>query len=140
MTGNRFLIDSNIFINSKNYAYRFEYCEMFWDFLLKLHKKGIVYSINAVKKELLAKNDELSDWIKNTVPDTFFEDEMSSIISYGTLMEWAQNQDVLEKAKTDFANQSKADAFLIAHAMENNYTIVTNEIFSPGAKKRIMIP
>lgn len=136
----RFLLDSNIFIDSKNFAYRFEYCQMFWDFLLKLHNKKIVYSINAVKKELLFKTDELSYWIKNTVPSSFFEDEMSSIDCYGTLMNWAQNQKVTEKAKTDFANPDKADAFLIAHAMKNNYVIVTGEKFDENVKKRIMIP
>ncbi|NUF48630.1 DUF4411 family protein [Gilliamella sp. ESL0250] len=87
----------------------------------------MVYSINAVKKELLFKNNEISDWIKNTVPDSFIEDEMSSINCYGILMNWTQNQKIKEKAKTDFANLDKADAFLIAHAMKNNYVIVTDE-------------
>ncbi|SES92652.1 protein of unknown function [Thorsellia anophelis DSM 18579] len=60
----KYLIDSNIFIQSKNFEYRFEYCRIFWDLLVKLHEKGIVYSINAVKEELLQKDDDLSDWIK----------------------------------------------------------------------------
>lgn len=140
MIHNRFLIDSNIFINSKIFAYRFEYCKMFWDFLLELHNKDIVYSINAVKKELLRKDDELSDWVNNEVPDSFFIDEASSMKSYGILMNWAQKQNVIEKAKRDFANTEKADAFLIAYAMENDYVILTDEKSSPDAKKRIMIP
>lgn len=51
----KFLIDSNVFIEAKNFAYNFHYCKIFWDFLLALHGKGLVYSINAVKKNYASK-------------------------------------------------------------------------------------
>ncbi|MCF1288557.1 DUF4411 family protein [Enterobacter kobei] len=54
---------------------------------------------------------------------------------------FAPSLDVTEKARTDFASQDKADAFLIAHAMTHGFTIITHERPSGGApKKRIMIP
>ncbi|HDC4648581.1 TPA: DUF4411 family protein, partial [Enterobacter kobei] len=55
ISNGKFLVDSNVFIEAKNFAYNFNYCKLFWDFLLALHSKGLVYSINAVKKELCAK-------------------------------------------------------------------------------------
>lgn len=67
----RFVIDSNVFINSKNFYYNFGYCKIFWDLLLELHKKGLVYSINSVKNELKNGNDEIVDWINNEVPSSF---------------------------------------------------------------------
>lgn len=140
MTSDRFLIDSNVFINAKYFHYNFNYCKMFWDYLIKLNQSGIVYSINSVKKELLAKPDEISDWIINEVPSTFFQDENTSMVKYATLMNWAQKLDVNDKAKEDFASQTKADAFLIAHAMTHGFSIISHEKSQEGAKKRIMIP
>jgi len=136
----RFLIDSNVFISAKYFHYNFKYCKVFWDLLVALHKNGLVFSINSVKKELMAKPDEIADWIKNEVPPSFFEDETTSMRSYASLMNWAQGLDVDKKAKDDFASVDKADAFLIAHAMTHGFTIITHEKSIPGAKRRIMIP
>lgn len=137
----KFLIDSNVFIEAKNFAYNFNYCKIFWDFLLALHMNGLIYSINAVKKELCAKDDPLCKWIKEELPSSFFEDEHSSIENYAKLINWSTKLDVTEKAKFDFASHEKADAFLIAHAMTHGYTIITHEKPSGGKpKKRIMIP
>lgn len=142
MTSNgKFLIDSNVFIEAKNFAYNFNYCKIFWDFILAMHSKGFVYSINAVRKELCAKEDPLCLWIKDEIPLSFFENELTSITNYAKLINWAMTLDVTPKAKSDFANQDKADAFLIAHAMTHGFTIITHERPSGGTpKKRIMIP
>ncbi|HDR1059023.1 hypothetical protein PMCNE_04470 [Pasteurella multocida] len=135
----RFLIDANIFISAKNLYYQFGFCQAFWDFLATMHQKGIVFSIQAVKQEMLRQNDPLKDWV-NTLPDTFFEDQYSSEASYATLMNYAQGLDVKQIAKDEFAKQENADAWLLAHAMEQGFTIITHEKFNPAAKKRIMIP
>ncbi|MBT0726796.1 DUF4411 family protein [Rosenbergiella australiborealis] len=142
MSGNgKFLIDSNVFIEAKNFAYNFDYCKIFWDFLIALHNRGVVYSINAVKKELCVKKDPLYHWVNNELPSSFFENEISSISNYSKLMNWANTLDVHVKAKVDFASTEKADAFLIAHAMTHDFTIITHEKPSGGMpKKRIMIP
>lgn len=140
MIPGRFLIDSNVFITAKNFQYSFRYCRMFWDYLLALHMKGIAYSVASVRRELLAQEDELSDWVKHETPSSFFEDESGSLVAYGTLMNWAQRLDVSDKAKEDFACQKRADAFLIAHAMTHGFGIITHEKTVSGAKKRILIP
>lgn len=140
MIPKRFLIDSNVFINAKYFHYNFNYCKIFWDYILALHTKGVVYSIDSVRKELLAKTDELSEWVIKETPQSFFEDESSSLAAYGTLMNWSHGLDVSDKAKEDFASQTKADAFLIAHAMTHGFNIITHERPMVGAKKRIMIP
>ncbi|MEG6143063.1 DUF4411 family protein, partial [Enterobacter kobei] len=125
ISNGKFLVDSNVFIEAKNFAYNFNYCKLFWDFLLALHSKGLVYSINAVKKELCAKEDPLCKWVKEELPPSFFESEVSSITNYAKLINWSMTLDVTEKARTDFASQDKADAFLIAHAMTHGFTIIT---------------
>ena len=137
----RYLIDANIFITAKNTFYQFGFAQCFWDVILALHKKGMVYSIKAVKNEILApsKSDELQNWVKS-LPDAFWEEHFSSTISYGKLMEYAQTLNVKEIAKQEFAELDNADAWIIAHAMEHNFVIVTEEKYNPDVKKRIMIP
>lgn len=135
----RFLIDANIFIAAKNLYYQFCFCQAFWDFLAVMHQKGIVFSIQSVKQEILRKDDLLRNWV-DTLPDTFFEDHYQSVSSYGKLMDYAQGLDVKQIAKDEFAEQDNADAWLLAHALEQGFTVITHENFNPSAKKRIMIP
>ncbi|WP_176671903.1 DUF4411 family protein [Mannheimia varigena] len=139
MRQERFLIDANIFITAKNTYYQFGFAQSFWDLLIELHKKGIVYSIRAVKDEIAIQNDELKVWVDN-LPEDFFEDHYSSLTSYGTLMNYAQTLDVKQIAKDEFAEINNADAWIIAHAMEHSFSIITQEKFNPDVKKRIMIP
>ncbi len=135
----RFLIDANIFIMAKNNFYQFSFAQNFWDLLLELHRKGIVYSIKAVKDEMTKNQDELSDWVSQ-LPDSFFEDHFDSLSSYGKLMDYAQKLDVKDIAKEEFAQIDNADAWIVAHAIEHNFSIITQEKSNPHAKKRIMIP
>lgn len=46
----RYLLDSNVFIQAKNLHYRFEFCQTFWDLIIELHRRQIVFSIEKVKK------------------------------------------------------------------------------------------
>lgn len=69
-----YLLDSNIFIQSHRFEYRFSFCSGFWELLQILHQREIVFSIRAVKNELLKNNDALSAWIRQ-LPESFFCDE-----------------------------------------------------------------
>lgn len=141
MIPRRFLIDTNVFIDSKNFSYNFDYCRIFWDFLLTLHDNGLIYSIDKVKNEICNKEDPLCKWVKEELPATFFESEYTSMANYAKLINWSMSLDITDKAKSDFASQDKADAFLIAHAMTHDFTIITHEKASGGLpKKRILIP
>lgn len=135
----RFLIDANIFITAKNLYYQFSFCQAFWDFLATMHQKGVLFSIQSVKQEIIKKDDPLKTWVE-TLPDTFFEDHYQSAKSYAKLMDYAQRLDVQQIAKEEFADQGNADAWLLAHALEQGFTIITHENFNPNAKRRIMIP
>ena len=60
---------------------------------------------------------------------------------YRLLMEWSQSHEQFkEYAKEEFANENKADAWLIAHALVTERTVVTDEKFNADTKKRIPIP
>lgn len=69
----RYLIDSNVFIQAKNFHYRFGFCQAFWEWLIDAHHAGIVFSVDKVRKELNngKKDDPIRAWM-NELPESFF--------------------------------------------------------------------
>ncbi len=134
-----YLLDANVFIEAKNRYYHFNVCPGFWDWLEKANKKGIVYSIDKVKTELISGNDELSEWAKEKNSD-FFIDEITDELqnALGNIAEWTiKNQKYESSAKHTFL--ASTDYYLIAYAMALNYTVVTHEKYS-NSRKKIKIP
>ena len=141
----RYLIDSNVFIQAKNFHYRFEFCQGFWEWLTEAHHAGLVFSIDKVRQEINDGNesDPVRLWA-DALPNGFFiADTHDSAVmqAYRQVMQWnASNTHYLPQAKDEFARFDKADAFLIATAKIHGFTIVTHEVSRPDSKKRIMIP
>ncbi len=141
----RYLIDSNVFIQAKNFHYRFGFCQGFWEWLTEAHQAGLVFSIDKVRKELNngKKDDPVRNWI-DELPDTFFIDDITDsdvIKHYSKIMNWvATDTHYTPQAKAEFANADVADAFLVAAAKAGNFTIVTHEISNPNRKNRVMLP
>lgn len=141
----RYLIDTNVFIQAKNFYYRFGFCQAFWQWLIDAHKAGIVFSIDKVSKEIHKgnKNDLVLLWA-DTLPDSFFITDVhdSAVMqSYGQVMEWNNsNKHYLKQAKDEFAKFEVADAFMIAAAKAYGFTIVTHEASQPARKSRVLIP
>ena len=60
---------------------------------------------------------------------------------YRRLMEWSKSHEQFkEYAKEEFANENKADAWLVAHALVTERVVVTDEKLNTDVKKRIPIP
>ena len=74
MADQSYLVDSDVLITAKNLYYAFDICPGFWESLLYHHRENQVFSIELVRKELLAGKDELSQWVKSKVPKDFFSD------------------------------------------------------------------
>ena len=141
----KYLLDSNIFIESHNIHYHPNFCEGFWDWITKGFEANIFFSIDKVKVELLRHNDDLSQRIKDhSIPSDFFIKSLGDPLitqSYGHLMDWLNSTtNFTPKAVSDFQSVSGADSFLIAAAMSYDYIIVTKETSDPNCKKRVKIP
>ncbi|ENX06503.1 DUF4411 family protein [Acinetobacter courvalinii] len=144
----KYLLDTNIFIQSHNLSYHPSFCNGFWDWLVNGYKADKFYSIDKVFDEMIkpvSSQDELSQLLRNqTIPQSMFVASLSDqnvAVQYGKLMQWAYgNPHFLTKAKDEFAKPESADAHLIATAMAYNYVIVTEELSNPAAKARIFIP
>ena len=53
MTGERvYVVDSDVLITAKNLYYAFDICPGFWRCLLHHHRRGRVFSIDPVRREL----------------------------------------------------------------------------------------
>lgn len=133
-------LDANVFIEAFRRYYSFEIAPTFWTSLENAAKNRSVLGIDRIYTELEKGNDELADWAKSKWIKNFEKtSDPKTVKEYTKLMIWAQaNPQYTPQAKTEFAQI--ADAWLVAHAMANNYVVVTHEAYNKEARKRILIP
>ncbi len=130
-----------MFIGAHQKYYGLDICPGFWLALLRQHEQKRVFSIDKVKDELVAVNDRLSHWAKETAPETFFKGtaDKAVIDAFGGVVKWVQSeQQFTVGAKADFA--SAADGWVVAYAKVNGLVVVTHEEYAPDAKKDVPIP
>jgi len=132
-----YLLDANVFIQAKNLHYGMEFCPAFWDWLKQAHTAGTVFSIDKVKDELLAVEDELSEWTQGLGSDFFRPTDAAVLPSLGQVSSWATNQNYEQTAVNTFLQV--ADFYLVAHGLATGHTIVTHEVISNSLRK-IKIP
>lgn len=139
-----YLVDSNFFIQAHRAIYPLDIATGFWNKVKLLANSGAIFSIDKVKNELYNKNDELEDWCKANLPDSFFKDSSKIIKEYSQITTWAVSKadHYLPNALSEFLNAEEADAFIVAYALsdKDNITIVTQEVSQPNRKNRIKIP
>lgn len=66
-----YLIDSNIFIRSKN-EMPMNLWPTFWQRMTDMVNSGELFISTKVKEEIERGNDELTEWLKNSAPKTCF--------------------------------------------------------------------
>lgn len=138
----KFLIDTNSFIESSQRAYRFSCFPSFWNWLKdEIHKSdGQIVIPKCVYDELKRNNDELTVWTKKQINDFYFN-EMSKDeiwINFAKVMAYINNSNIYVGAGArDWSREGKADPILIAIAMTLDYKIVTFERETGQFKKFI---
>ena len=156
-----YIFDSDVLISAHRRYYNFSFAGSFWEWLKVGIEAGIFYSANNVKKELensVDENDYLLKFAKSDDNLMFWKqtDTNEIIEVYAKLQNWAmqvwakgkseKDSALLSKALSDFADEKKADAWLVALAIhlqiqnKQKTVIVTHEQSSPASKKRIMLP
>lgn len=78
-----FIVDSNFFIQAHRATYPLDIATGFWTKVKQLANKGLIISVDKVKKELYKKNDTLENWCRTSLPDEFFKDTSECIVEYG---------------------------------------------------------
>ena len=113
-----YLIDSNCFIEAKNVSNPLDVAISFWNKIKQLAVAGRIHSVDKVKGELMSINDELSTWVKDNIPSSFFLStaEASVLTKYSETIQWATANGFQPNAIADYSQSTKADAFLVAYA------------------------
>lgn len=138
-------IDTNVFIEAKNRYYRFDMPpgRWFWDLIDRAVVAGIAQSAERMCAELTPAKDELTIWAAGHGDEFWIPPDSAILTEVKTLVEWAQHRvtggptGLKQSAVDEFAG---GDVFLVATAAARGLTVVTHELSSPAARKRIMIP
>ena len=134
-----YVVDSNVFMQAANTYYAFDLVPAFWDWL-ETRIGTDIFTITAVKEEILAQNDQLANWFASVddpkwvlpVDDEHTQLQMPKItqhcVDYGYKL----------PGITKFL--SGADPWVIACARAKGWIVVTHEESNPDTKKRVKIP
>lgn len=136
-----YLIDSNIVLGTWS-TYPPAIFRTLWEELAALIPGGDLFFHQEVKKELTAWSSEQSDWFDRHVPhDRIIKPTEREVERYVQVTAWAQFErtpKLKQKAIDDFLNA--ADSWLVACALANNATIVSNETSAPASTVRLKLP
>lgn len=132
-----YLLDTNVFITSKNTHYGFDFAPGFWDWIDRAHTDGAICSLDKIKDELDAVQDDLTTWAAARVP-LFLPMDQATVASITQLATWVNASNYRAAAKATFL--SSADHQLIAFAHAHNHTVVTHELSEPQNRRKIKIP
>ena len=133
------LLDTNVLIAAYRYYYAPELCPGFWECIAHHLTTGRVQIIDRVRDEILFPSG-LVDWVGQAPQHAHVSTTTARVVdAYREVMEWAvMSRQFTDAAKDEFARI--ADPWLVAYAMANDVSVVTNEVFNPGVKKRVKIP
>ena len=121
-----YLLDANVFISAKNLHYGFDFCPAFWDWLVREHQAGKVFSIEKVGDELSAGQDDLAQWAARLPAGFFLKPDAPTLPALGQIASWVNGQpNYSAAAKSTFLQI--ADYYLVAQAMAGNHVVVTHE-------------
>ncbi len=132
-----YLLDADVFIRAKNQHYGFDLCPGFWNWIDRDHAAGKVFSIQRVYHELLATQDELSNWAKQR-KGMFLEPDQSAISSFQHLSTWVHGAGYRPSAVDAF--MKKSDFYLVGQAHAMGHKVVTYEKPAPESTRTIKIP
>lgn len=132
-----YLLDSGVFIQAKRRHYGFDFCPGFWDWLIRSHAAGQVFSIEKVGTELAAGDDDLSAWAEARGAAYFLPPDGAVLPALAQVSRWATSQGYEPAAVTTFLEV--ADYWLVAHALAHGHTVVTHEVPADTVRK-IKIP
>jgi hypothetical protein len=131
-----YLLDTNIFIESKKRWYGLDFCPAFWDWLDGANAASRVFSIEKVADEIAIGGDELSEWAAPRKARMFLPVEPAMLDSLRQVTAWVGTQRYTPGAVATFFEA--ADYYLVGQALALGYTVVTLE--KPGALSRVKIP
>jgi len=132
-----YMLDADVFIRAKNLHYGLDFCPAFWEWLILENAAGRLFSIEKVGDEVLAVDDELSEWAATRGSGFFLQLDATVVPTLAIVSSWAMGQNYEPSAVNTFLQV--ADYYLVAQAHAGKHTVVTHEVPS-ASKRKIKIP
>jgi hypothetical protein len=141
----KYLIDTNIFVTPHRTFAPIDVALSLWNKVNYYANNGIICSIDKVKEELYANDDELKQWLISNTPSDFFIGftDSDSLNQLQKIALWASSHNrYSSKAKKKFMNFDKADVYLAAFASAHpdEYTVVSFEHTNNFGVSEIKLP
>lgn len=134
---NVYCLDANVLIQAWQKYYSPELCPEYWENLIELGNKEIIFIPNAVRDEIIRTEDDLSDWLKRSnIPIRQVTEPVTLALQH------IYKADPKHKFLVDNTRaRSLADPWIIAHSIAEGATVVTKEEkVTQLNSKRIKIP
>ncbi len=124
-----YLLDSNFFIESKNTYYAFDFAPYFWTWLKGQMEEGSIFTLDAVKDEIEAGSDELSEWFGTLQKSCILcKQEPEVIQAYADILNYIEEAPYYNDAALNKWSQlNTADPWLVAAAKTQKLILVTQE-------------
>lgn len=132
-----YVLDANAFIEAKKRWYGFDFCPAYWDWLDAANAAGTLFSIERVADEILAVDDELSDWTRGKGEAFFLKPDGNVLASLSRVSTWVTAGSYDQSAVATFLDV--ADSYLVAHAHAYGHTVVTHEKVA-NSRRIVKIP
>jgi len=134
MNNEVFLVDSNTFITPYKTYYPFDIAPSFWMFLRENIENGNIVILSKVYEEVERGKDSLSEWLQN-IDFAQADHRVPKILAiYGQVLTHIQDGEsplgthlYNEKALREWADNDRADGWLIATAKAESYTLISFE-------------
>ena len=133
----KYCLDANVLIQAWQKYYSPRFCPTYWEVLASFGSTNKIFVPEQVYDEIVRAEDDLSGWLKSSkIPihktTTEVTEKLKAIYAANPI-----HQYLVDNTK----QRSLADPWVIAHAMEENATVVTKEekVMAPNTT-RIKIP
>jgi hypothetical protein len=133
-----YLLDANVFMAAKNLHYGMDFCPAFWEWLIRENQAGKVLSIEKVGDEIMAGDDDLSQWASQRGDGFFLKPDAAALTGLGTVAAWVNGRASYSPAAKNTFLQI-ADYYLVAQALSGGHVVVTHEK-PENSVHRIKIP
>ncbi|NLR63269.1 DUF4411 family protein [Chitinophaga varians] len=122
-TANKYCIDANVLIQAWQKYYNPKFCPDYWNVLIELGKQGVIFIPEMVYEEIIRTEDDLSKWLKNSKIPIHKMSEPVTLCLQRIFSNNPLHKNLVDNTKA----RSLADPWVIAHALNENATVVTKE-------------
>jgi len=133
----RFCLDTNVLIQPWQKYYSPAICPDYWEILSKLGAQGTLFIPQAVFEEIEKSDDDLLKWLKSSNIPILKVDSNVTRLLQSIYQKNEKHKYLVDNTK----QRSLADPWVIAHALNENATVVTKEEkVTASNSNRIKIP